>query len=288
MIRKLKAYLLKNIFKSVYKPGSYYSTVPNLKDVKERYDRIFVNRSPESLGGMHLAKEEMARLLKDGKSILGQYSFPENKSPDFRYYSQNIFFNKSDSLALFLIIKKFGPKKIIEVGSGFSSAVMLDIRDKFYNGQPLSLTFIEPYTERLYSLLSKDDHSKSVIRQSIVQEVPLSVFKELQENDILFIDSSHVSKIGSDLNFLLFEVLPQLNKGVIIHFHDIFYPFEYPYQWIEQGISWNEAYLLRAFLMFNDSFQVVLFNSLITNDPVLSVAYPELTVGGSIYLRKMK
>ena len=94
----------------------------------------------------------------------------------------------------------------------------------------------------------------------MVQNVKLIEFEKLEPNDLLFIDSSHISKIGSDLNYLLFEVLPSLKPGVIIHFHDILYPFEYPYEWIEKGIYWNEAYLLKAFLMHNKNYEILLFN----------------------------
>jgi len=91
-----------------------------------------------------------------------------------------------------------------------------------------------------------------------VQDIPLSEFKKLSENDILFIDSSHVLKIGSDVQYLYLEVLPRLNKGVIVHAHDIFLPAEYPKEWVLKNyIFWNEQYLLQAFLAFNNSFEVL-------------------------------
>ena len=90
-----------------------------------------------------------------------------------------------------------------------------------------------------------------------VQQVPLSIFEELQSNDILFIDSSHVSKTGSDVNYLYFEVFPRLGPGVVVHVHDIFWPFEYPREFIQEGHAWNEAYLIRAFLSFNANFEII-------------------------------
>lgn len=268
-------------------PGSYYSTIPDLNDVRKRFDKIYPQSSPASLKGINLNKEYAATLLENSAQYSNAFDFPVNRKEGFRYYSDNIFFNKSDALALFLIIRNFKPGKIIEVGSGFSSALMLDIRDRITGHHSMNLTFIEPHAERLHSLLVNNDYKNSCICECLVQDVPLEVFKELQANDILFIDSSHVSKIGSDLNYLLFEVLPVLNKGVIIHFHDIFYPFEYPFPWLEMGISWNEAYLLRAFLMYNSSFEVILFNNLISHDAQLKASFPDLTFGGSIYLQKI-
>ena len=87
---------------------------------------------------------------------------------------------------------------------------------------------------------------------------------QLRANDILFIDSSHVSKAGSDLNHIVFELLPRLQPGVLVHFHDIRYPFEYPREWFALGLWWNEAYLLRAFLQYNTAFQITLFNALVS------------------------
>jgi len=107
-------------------------------------------------------------------------------------------------------------------------------------------------------LLKPQDRATSTIIADKVQNVGLDVFESLEADDILFIDSSHVSKIGSDVNFLFFEVLPRLQPGVYVHVHDVVYPFEYPEKWVYDGWAWNEAYLLRAFLMFNDRFEIVL------------------------------
>ena len=109
---------------------------------------------------------------------------------------------------------------------------------------------------------------------------------------ILFIDSTHVSKIGSDVNSLLFDILPKLNRGVYVHFHDVFYPFEYPQEWVYQGLAWNEAYILRAFLQHNDAFKIVFFNTYLElfyrekfeNSMPLCLKNP----GGSIWLTKTK
>ena len=92
------------------------------------------------------------------------------------------------------------------------------------------------------------DHRIAEIIPKRVQELELPRFDELRAGDILFVDSSHVSKVGSDVNHIVFEILPRLSHGVFVHFHDIFYPFEYPTKWIEEGRFWNEDYIMRAFL----------------------------------------
>ena len=157
------------------------------------------------------------------------------------------------------MIRYLKPKQIIEVGSGFSSSVMLDTNQMFFNNE-INLTFIEPYPERLYNLLKEEDKKNTEIIVDFVQNIDVTVFEQLNEGDILFIDSTHVIKTGSDVHFILFEILPKLKKGVYIHFHDIFYPFEYPKEWVYKGRNWNEDYFLRAFLMYNTEFEIELFS----------------------------
>lgn len=181
------------------------------------------------------------------------------------------------------------PKKIIEVGSGFSSCLILDTNDFFFNGQ-ISTTFIEPYPQLLKSLLQKKDKDAPNLISKRLQHVSLNVFESLEENDILFIDSADVSKISSDVNYLVFEIPPPLSKGVYIHIHDVFYSFEYHKRWVYEGRGGNEAYLLRAFLEYNKNFKIVLMNT------YLRLFYKDVVqenmplclerIGGSIWIRK--
>ncbi|NQS88701.1 hypothetical protein HQ584_02790 [Patescibacteria group bacterium] len=116
-------------------------------------------------------------------------------------------------------------------------------------------------------------------------------FKQLKENDILFIDTSHVSKTGSDVNYIFFDILPNLNSGVLIHFHDIFYPFEYPKKKILDGHAFNECYILRAFLQYNTRFKIILFNTFLEHyyEDWFRQNMPLClrNKGGSIWLRKV-
>jgi hypothetical protein len=121
-------------------------------------------------------------------------------------------------------------------------------------GQTLAsteLTFIEPLADRLNSLISAGDRSISKVLPQQVQEVPLSVFDQLEAQDLLVCDSSHVAKIGSNVTYILLRILPRLKPGVLVHFHDVFYPFSYPATWIREGRAWNESLFLRAFLVGN-------------------------------------
>jgi hypothetical protein len=112
----------------------------------------------------------------------------------------------------------------------------------------------------------------------------------LRSGDVLFVDSSHVAKIGSDVNSLFFDVLPNLAPGVVVHVHDIHYPFEYPKDWVFEGRAWNEAYLLRAFLTMNTDYEILLFNSYLSCFHIDEVAQLmpgwRINPGGSIWLRR--
>lgn len=281
MIKKLKDYLRWKIYKGLYKPGHYYSTIPSLQEVEENSDKIFSSRPPE---GIQFQLESQKTCLREIQSFLVDFCWPENRSKEFRYYSNNSYFNSADAKLLFGMMRKYRPSRIIEIGSGFSSALMMDTNQFFFNGS-LNMTFIEPYPDRLNSLMCSADKIQYQLLRQVIQDVPINTFSQLKENDILFVDSSHVSKVGSDLNHILFNILPVLNKGVLIHFHDITYPFEYPKKWIMEGIYWNEAYLIRAFLMYNSSFEIVFMNHYWANNHVPKI--DSLGEGGSLWIQKI-
>jgi hypothetical protein len=188
------------------------------------------------------------------------------------------------------MIRHLKPKKIIEAGSGFSSSVILDTNEKFM-GSSINCIFIEPYPQRLESLLKDSDKEKVTIHKKRLQEVPMEIFQELTENDILFIDSTHVAKFNSDVNYVIHKILPILVSGVHVHFHDIFYPFEYPREWLLDGKAWNEQYILRAFLQYNKAFKIVMFNTYLESmyEPKIKNLFPLLykNTGGSIWLKKL-
>ena len=187
--------------------------------------------------------------------------FGEQRQRGCRYNLDNSYFSFGDGVILYSMLRRFKPKRVIEVGSGFSSAAMLDVSEKFFNNA-IGFTFIEPSLDRLFSLITDQDRKRCNIVRARVQDVPVSLFSSLEENDFLFVDSSHVAKVYSDVLHLLFKVLPSLNRGVIVHFHDILWPFEYPQLWHESGRPWNEAYVVRAFLQYNNAFRILFFNSL--------------------------
>lgn len=149
---------------------------------------------------------------------------------------------------------------------------------------------IEPFPELFHRLIPKDKIGNTQIIPLSLQDIDTSIFSTLKENDILFIDTTHVSKAGSDVNQIIFEILPKLNTGVVIHIHDIFYPFEYPREWLEEGRCWNEQYIMQAFLQYNTAFEIILWPQymLTKNLKAMTQILGSDPIGGcsSIWLRK--
>ena len=240
-----KLYLQVSAFKinSCYPAGHYHSPIVSVDHIKSREKEIWKGLERDGINGVYLNTKGQLNLVRELLKYYSENPFRANKSENRRYYFENGFYLYTDGLILYSMMRHIKPKRIIEVGSGFTSALMLDVNDLFFN-KKIKLTFIEPNAERLFSLMSKEDKEKSTVIQNHVQSVDLACFQQLEAGDILFIDSSHVSKTGSDVNFILFEILPLLKSGVLVHFHDIFYPFEYPIEWVLGGRNWNEDYML--------------------------------------------
>ncbi len=185
---------------------------------------------------------------------------------------------------------EYRPKRFIEIGNGFSSALALDVNALFL-AETVAFTFIDPYPDLLRQLVPDSDLARHRVIALPIQQVPLDLFQTLESGDFLFIDSSHVSKAGSDVHTEVFDILPRLKPGVLVHFHDIFYPFEYLSEWFfEENRSWNEIYLLRAYLMNNSDYEIILFNDYLgkkkTDDLARYLPKSSLNPGGSLWLRR--
>ncbi|MHC4739764.1 MAG: class I SAM-dependent methyltransferase [Planctomycetota bacterium] len=213
----------------------------------------------------------------------------DGPTEDCLYYVYNGNFGEIDGDALYSIIRHYKPRKIIEIGSGNStylSAYAL-AKNKAESAGSAELIAIEPFPN---TILKKGFTGLSQLVEKKVQDVDLDFFQTLGENDILFIDSSHVVKINSDVCYEFLEIIPRLNKGVLVHIHDIFLPKDYPKDWVvNKKIFWNEEYLLQAFLMFNDTFEVIWAGNYIR------LKYPEKCKkmfrgrkGHSLWMRKVK
>jgi hypothetical protein len=248
------AVAMRSRFLRSYPPGGFYSPIPSDDDIPASIDK-----SVTKVAGVDLREDAQLALLDDLGRVYRDMPFSDAARPELRFHLDNEYYSYFDAIVLYTMLRHVKPRRVVEVGSGFSSAVMLDTRDWFLD-RDTHLAFIDPYPERLESLLRGDDRKRCSVLPKKVQDVDLSVFAELEAGDILFVDSSHVVKVGSDVAWIIFEILPRLAPGVIVHFHDIPYPFEYPRHWLLAGRAWNEAYALRAFLQFNSEFEIRFFN----------------------------
>lgn len=242
-------------------PGHFYSPLLDIREVNAQAERLF-EKAVHGIPGISLNQEKQFQLLQEFAALYDECPFPETQAHGARYFLDNEYFSYGDGIALYSFLRYCRPKRIIEIGSGFSSAAMLDVNDRFFEGS-IKCTFIEPHPERLQGLMTADDKMRHSVLKMKVQDVDLEIFDTLKENDILFVDSSHVAKTGSDVCHIFSNILPRLRQGVYIHFHDVTWPFEYPRNWIEAGMSWNEAYFLKAFLQYNSIFQIVYFSGFI-------------------------
>ena len=275
---------------ALYPLGHFYSPLVDPAEIRKREKQIFTVPGPE-LPGIELRAEHQRQLFRELSGYYHELPFPVDRENSCRYWYDNSRYSYTDAIILYSFLRHLKPRRVVEVGSGFSSCVMLDTNERFFNDK-MQLTFIEPFPRRLLSLVRKEEVSQLNIHASELQDVDLELFKELGAGDILFVDSTHVGKTGSDVNRFFFEIFPALQPGVLIHIHDIFYPFEYPAEWVYEGRGWNECYMLRAFLAYNDSFQIEFFShyfylfhrDLMEELMPLCLKNP----GGNIWLRKTR
>jgi hypothetical protein len=239
-------------------PVHFYSPIPDTRTLPEE---LWEHRS--QVVGIELNVKSQLALLRDAFPVFrDEYDrFPfDPTDKEYEYYFNNPQFGGTDGLVLYCAVRHFKPSLIIEVGSGFSSRV--SAQAALANGDT-RLICVEPYfdgTER-HEVLRRGFPGLTSLVSEKVEDLDYAFFDQLESGDILFIDTSHVVRIGGDVTFLILEVLPRLKPGVLVHVHDIFLPFEYPRDWVhDMARFYNEQYLLQAFLAFNSEFEVVFTN----------------------------
>lgn len=261
-----------------FTPTHFYSPIPTVHELPEK---VFETKENVLFDWNETLQLE---LLQKFQNFSTEY---EKLISEKKFDDKNGAFEWHDAPMYYSMIRHFKPAKIVEVGVGYSTIIGSLAVEK--NGQS-QISAIDPYLAQ--DLKKKLPRQVSLIEKP-VQEIPISFFKELQQNDILFIDDSHVSKIGSDVNFLFLDVLPELNPGVIVHIHDIFLPKQYPKEWIleDHRRFWNEQYLLEAFMIGNTKFEVLIANHFLgyKHPNKLQNFYktnPPVSGGGSFWIRK--
>ncbi|PIR53900.1 hypothetical protein COU75_03550 [Candidatus Peregrinibacteria bacterium CG10_big_fil_rev_8_21_14_0_10_42_8] len=205
-----------------------------------------------------------------------------------RYKKHNGRFNYSDALVLHCMIRTMKPAHIIEIGCGMSSCMILDTNEQYFDNN-INCTFIDIDTSALKKFCRPTDLCKNIIVESPIQNIDLTSFVSLREGDILFIDSSHLYSPGSDVFDMIHRILPVVRSGVHIHFHDIFYNFQYPTEW--NNTDWNEVQILESFLKENPQYTLQCFSSYMSHHYTeeFQQSLPSMNDphGGSLWLQKV-
>ena len=239
-------------------PVHFYSPVPDLDDLGRR--AVWSRRS--ELSGVDFRPEaQVAYLLELGDKYGRECAWSAEPSDNpLEFHTENSSFSFGCAAAAHCIIRDRKPRRLIEIGSGMSSIVLsaaLSFNERD-GAEPTAYTIVDPYpSPRLKTLPGTQPN----VVPERVEVVDTGLFEQLERGDIVFIDSGHVVRIGGDVNFLVLDVLPRLKPGVVIHFHDIGLPYEYPKVYATNAafrMLWTEAYLLQAFLACNSDFEVLL------------------------------
>ena len=241
--------------KLFYPPGHYYSPVCNKGDTKQYWDSTHFQRQIEHTNNLL----SFPNMVKKWKSIAPKMiEFPFQPDSDFRYFAKNNQFPYFDASILSGMIQAINPKQIIEIGAGFSTAAMFDTIDRMKSPKLERFTTIDIDLTRAKGLNPPDT---AELIEAPVQSIDPEVFASLKSGDLLFVDTSHVLKTGSDVHYEYLHILPNLAKGVHVHIHDIHYPFEYRKQWaVAENRSWNEVYLVDMMLTYGNMYKVEFFN----------------------------
>jgi predicted O-methyltransferase YrrM len=232
-------------------PVHYYSPVPSIPEL-ERTRNTWRGKS-DLVGIDANVESQLDRLRTMCLPHRHEYATNEN----FLDATENRFgpgYGFVEAMALHGVIRSLKPRRIIEVGAGVSTFCMLKAAklNEVDTGTRASMTSIEPFPSSALKQLEGVE-----VIQKPVQEIAFDQFQTLEAGDFLFIDSSHTVKPGGDVNYLILEVLPRLRPGVLVHFHDIYLPYDYQRDVLQTFMHWSETSLLHAYLLFNDRARIV-------------------------------
>lgn len=229
---------------------TFYSPIPDLDQLPPG---TFQRTS--ALPGTGWDLDRQLEFVRGLRRSFEEFRSVTNGGGDPWQYAPNMSYTEADAAMLYAMIRSTRPRRIVELGSGHSTLVTAQAaRRNAADGDAPTLEVFDPFPR----VVTDDLPGLTRLERIGAQEVPLSTFEALEAGDVLFVDTTHTVKVGSDVNFIVLEVLPRLREGVHVHLHDIFLPYEYPQQWLEDyGLYWTEQYLVHAFLIFNSGFEVL-------------------------------
>jgi hypothetical protein len=232
----------------------YYEPIPEYESVPPSYFEVR-HDSP----GVTLDLDVIQRVMQSLAAYGPECKWPEEPPGAGGYFAGNPSFGYSSAAILHAMVRWTGARKVLEIGGGYSSLISVEALKMNFSGGNFKFICVEPFPNDLVKGLIRENPGPCELIAKNAEELNPEFYLQLQENDILFIDSSHVAKLNSDVNFLYLNVLPKLHKDTVIHIHDIYYPYEYPKEHFygPKKIFWNEQYLLSAFLTNNPNFEII-------------------------------
>jgi predicted O-methyltransferase YrrM len=242
-------------------PNHFYSPIP---DTRALADELWQRES--ELPGIDMRDDAQLTLLHGIVDRLGAEldALPrqQQEADGGGYFVDNNAFESVDAELYYSMIRTHRPDRVLEIGAGWSTLLAVQALRANRSEAPDTtghLLAVEPYPYDFVRAALDEASDVAELRDTPLQDLPLDVFESLGQNDILFIDSSHVLRIGSDVQYAFMEVLPRLRPGVLVHVHDIFLPGEYPKDWLlgSEHRFWNEQYLLQAYLSHNSRREVI-------------------------------
>lgn len=269
-------------------PHNYYSPIPDLSqlpaDIWSRRNRLG-GVELDIGGGIALIEGELA-------PYLAEFDFPATgPRPPGEFYLDNTNYGAVDAELLYAMVRARKPRRVIELGSGMTTLLIgVAARRNAAEGVATEHLAYDPFPRA--KILGEEPPPPTRFEPKSATDVSLADFEQLESGDFLFVDTTHTVKLGSDVNYIVLDVLPTLASGVIIHFHDIFLPWEYPREWFESmEYFWAEQYLIQAFLAFNADFEVLIpANAVAIEHPErLATAIPSFAPGrrpGALWLRR--
>jgi Methyltransferase domain len=264
---------------------TFYSPIPDLASLP----RDVWERRSDLAGIQFDLKPQFALLERNLAPFVAELELPREPVADL--YLDNPSYGPGDAETLYAVVRHFKPARIVELGSGFTTLLMgRAVQANAADSKPVELRVFDPYP----GVAGAETPGVSEFHSIAAQDVPLEVFEAIVAGDMLVVDTTHTVKLGGDVNRIVLEVLPRLQPGVIVHFHDIFLPYEYPREWPERfGLFWSEQYLLQAFLALNNSYEVLLgLQALVRADPKrIQATIPSLTEGGcpaAFWIRRVR
>jgi Methyltransferase domain len=237
---------------------TYYSPIPDLALLPES-----TWETASAMAGVAFDLDAQAAFLLE--QLAPELSaFEPTGTPGHAYETGNASYPLPDARLLYAMIRFLRPSRVVELGSGQTTRVIAKAcLDNARDGRATTLKAFDPFPTAVdESLPGLND-----LIRSPAQLIPGDIFAELEAGDVLFVDTTHTVKIGSDVNHIILNVLPLLAPGVIVHFHDVCLPYEYPrYLFTDYALYWSEQYLLQAFLIMNSSFEVLVATNALCRD----------------------